>query len=146
MAKAKVPEYPFVPRTNAHLIPGQFFSFRLTNGRYACGRVLESHWVYPSGPGSRTTFRVGLMDWSGDGPATADDLAGCRVLDQGYADVGIVSRYEARIDGCRPLEADGIAPDPTAQGMYGLEVLRNLANQHFGAVPPTAVRQTTGSP
>jgi hypothetical protein len=144
VAKAKVPEYPFVPRTNAYLIPGQFFSIRLTNGRYACGRVLANRWSYPSGPGSRTTFRVGLMDWSGDHPATADDLADCRVLEQGYADVGIVPRYEAQIDGCRPLEADGIAPDPTAQGMYGLEVLRILAHQYFGTVPPTAVRQATG--
>ena len=142
MAKARSPDYPFVPRSNAHLLPGQFFSFRLSNGRYACGRVLESRW--PHQPGSRTLFRVGLMDWSGDAPATADDLTGRRVLEQGYAHVMIVARYESAIDGHRPLEADGIAPNPAEDSGYGLEVLRILAHKHLGSAPPAAVGQVRG--
>jgi hypothetical protein len=139
---AKSPDYPFVPRSNAHLLPGQFFSFRLSNGRYACGRVLKTRW--PHQPGSRSLIRVGLMDWSGDASATADDLAGRRVLEQGYAHVRIVARYGATIDGCRLLEADGIVPDVSQDGVYGLEVLRILAHKHLGSAPPTAVGPVRG--
>jgi hypothetical protein len=142
MADAKSPDYPFVPRSNAHLLPGQFFSFRLSSGRFACGRVLEARW--PHQPGSRTLFRVGLMDWSGDAPADAGDLAGRGVLEQGYAHVRIVARYGATIDGCRPLEADGIVPDLSQGEVYGLEVLRILAHKHLGSAPPTAVGQIRG--
>jgi hypothetical protein len=37
-----MPDYPFVPRTNATLVPGQFWSIPLTDGRFACGRVLAA--------------------------------------------------------------------------------------------------------
>lgn len=133
MAKAPPPTYPFVPKTNAHMLPGQFFSFQLKNGRYACGRVLATKW--PQRPGSRTVFRVGLMDWSGDRPATADDLAGRGVLHQGWADVVVLSDYATAVAGVRPLEADGITPDEAEQGVYGREVLRLHAEQHFGGGP-----------
>ena len=142
MARAKQLDYPFVPQSNAHLLPGQFFSFRLSNGRYACGRVLERRW--PHQPGSRTAFRVRLMDWIGDAPATGGDLAGRRVLEQGYAHVAIVARYESAIGGCRPLEADGITPDLSQDSGYGLEVLRILAHKHLVPAAPGAEQGNKG--
>ena len=133
MAKARPPVYPFVPKSNAHLRPGQFFSFRLANGRYACGRVLGTVW--PLDPKSRTVFQVGLMDWCGESPATADDLIGRGVLEQGWAHPVILQDYAATIDGCRPLDADGLAADPTATAVYGREVLRILAHTRFSPSP-----------
>jgi hypothetical protein len=39
--------YPFVPKTNAQLVAGQSWSIPLSDGRFACGRVLHngSAWV-----------------------------------------------------------------------------------------------------
>src|SRR5262249_10570900 len=34
------PTYPFVPRSTAYLRPGQFWAIPLSDGRFACGRVL----------------------------------------------------------------------------------------------------------
>ena len=35
-----MPKYPFEPKSNAHLMPGQFWGVPLSDGRWACGRVL----------------------------------------------------------------------------------------------------------
>ena len=35
-----MPKYPFEPRSNVHLRPGQFWGVPLSDGRWACGRVL----------------------------------------------------------------------------------------------------------
>src|SRR6266700_932410 len=35
-----MPEYPFEPKSNTHLLPGQFWGVPLSDGRWACGRVL----------------------------------------------------------------------------------------------------------
>ena len=130
----KISPYPFLPRSNAYLLPGQFFSFRLSNGRYACGRVLEKTW--PIQPGSRTIFKVGLMDWCGDSPAMTEDLAGRRVLEEGYASPVILRDYGATIDGYRAFDLDWVVPDSSQNGVYGREVLRIIAHEHFGGEKP----------
>ncbi len=134
MAKAK-PQYPFQPKSNAYLEPGEFFSFRLANGRFACVRVLAQHWQYQRG--RRFLFLAGLMDWSGDNPATAVDFADRGVLDYAWAHVSVLSLYRASIDGIRPLEADGIVADLDCTRAYGAEVLRNMANERFAGVLTT---------
>jgi hypothetical protein len=126
---ARKPDYPFLPKTNAHLEAGQFFSFVLKNEQYACVRVLARCWQYQ--PGRRTLFLAGLMDWTGLVPATADDLAGRSVIDAAWAHVSVLARYGATIDGYRDLETDGIIPDANCERAYGLEVLRNMANLRF---------------
>ncbi|MFO0808889.1 MAG: hypothetical protein U0746_09725 [Gemmataceae bacterium] len=140
--KARV-SFPFRPKSNAQLEPGQFFSFRLSNGRFACGRVLAL--PGPGRPGSRISFLVGLMDWSGDAPAAANDLAGRSVVEHGWAHVIILADYAAQIDGFRPLDVQGIVPDVGGAVTYGREVLRILANKRFGASPNPALQQTAAS-
>lgn len=71
------------------------------------------------------------MDWVGVCPATSDDLAGRRVLEQGWAHIIILKDYGATIDGHRPLDADGIVPNLTDEGVYGREVFRILARKHL---------------
>ena len=78
MPQRKSVSYPFAPHSTAHLLPGQFFSFRLSDGRFACGRVLSTS--QPYSPGARSLFYCGLVDWCGDSPASAEDLAGRGLL------------------------------------------------------------------
>jgi hypothetical protein len=77
-------KYPFEPRSNVHLRPGQFWGAALSDGRWACGRVLavktESDAYFP---GNSRTFLAALMDWEGDEPPTAEAIAGWQVLAQG---------------------------------------------------------------
>jgi hypothetical protein len=37
----RMPAYPFEPRSNSYLVPGQFWKVALRDGRYGCGRVLQ---------------------------------------------------------------------------------------------------------
>jgi hypothetical protein len=122
------PTYPFTPKSTALMRAGQFFSFRLSDGRYGCGRVLATTW--PAGPGRRTMFLGGLMDWTGQAPATADDLAGRGVLYQFWMHVQIFKDYRSQIDGCRALDLDGILPKD-GRGVAGPGVLLDTAEDAF---------------
>jgi len=62
-----MPEYPFEPKSNTHLLPGQFWGVPLSDGRWACGRVLAVK-TQPDAyfPGNSRTFLAALMYWQGD--------------------------------------------------------------------------------
>jgi hypothetical protein len=36
------PSYPFTPKWNRYLLPGQFWAVPLSDGRFGCGRVMGS--------------------------------------------------------------------------------------------------------
>ncbi|EOO27728.1 hypothetical protein ICM_01919 [Bacillus cereus BAG1X2-3] len=42
--------YPFKPKSNYYLVPGQFWTIPLDNRKFACGRVIET------APNSRMGF------------------------------------------------------------------------------------------
>lgn len=73
------PAYPFEPKSNAHLKPGQFWGVPLTDGRWACGRVLatkiesDDYFV-----GNARTFLAALMDWVGEVPRARRASLGIR--------------------------------------------------------------------
>lgn len=102
------PSYPFIPKSTAYLVPGQFWEIPLANGRFACGRVIELE-IVDGRPHTRM-FLAGLMDWSGDEPPGAYALAGCQVLEQGNAHIKTIVANGGRILGHRPLESEGIEP------------------------------------
>lgn len=127
-------KYPFKPKSNRYLIPGQFWAIPLENGRVACGRVIEIE------PNSRKGFLAGLMDWLGDDQPTAENLKGCKTLRQ--FNVHIKTIHETALDGCisgyRPLELDGIEPDyftsqlvhdENCMLMKGYTILRNATEE-----------------
>ncbi len=99
--------YPFKPKTNKDLIPGQFWGIPLRNGKYACGRVIE---LPPKGygPGERVHFLVGLMDWVGDELPTSESIAGHKILDQGVAHLITIWKNGEKILGQRSLEFDNL--------------------------------------
>ena len=103
--------YPFEPRSTAHLEPGQFWGVPLSDGRFACGRVLEVPRAKdPQIPVSTRTFLAGLMDWVADVPPTQVGIAGAPLLEQGFAHVRAIRENGGMVLGMRPLEVDGVEP------------------------------------
>jgi hypothetical protein len=155
------PQYPFVPRSTAYLLPGQFWAIPLLTGHFACGRVLDVDGTRPRG---RRAFSAGLMGWSGDHPPTSADLEGVTdVVHEGDAHILAITSTGGEILGHRPLGLEGIEPqicvdvrDRSAslfcgfrrlrpatdderrelpqQGVLGFKVLEYLAEQMWGNV------------
>lgn len=128
--------YPFVPRSNRSLRPGQFWAIPLSNGRFACGRVLA---VPAFGPKDRVGVVVGLMDWTGPQPPTGEDLAGRAVLAQASSRFETISNTGGEILGERPLRLDRIVPtDPNDSGVgsvhtvWGWRVIQTEAERRLG--------------
>jgi hypothetical protein len=111
--RGRRPDYPFEPKSNTWLEPGQFWGVPLSDGRYACGRVLavpDEREPDPSLWSERdsTTFFAGLMDWVGDEPPTAASIAGAALLEQGTAHVKTIRENGRFVLGHRDLALDGI--------------------------------------
>lgn len=108
---ARAPHYPFVPKSNAHLRAGQFWAVPLSDGRFACGRVLD---VPRSGdlhvPANSRMFLAGLLDWVGPRPPTDQSIAGAQLNAQGFAHIKAILTTGGEVLGWRDLAADGIAP------------------------------------
>ena len=126
--------YPFVPASNAHLAPGQFWSIPLSDGRFGCGRVLrvDRNKAY----GSRTTFVGAVLDWVGSAPPTPDDIAGAAVLEVGSAHVRVIADRGGAVLGERPLEADGIVPPATISSYWGQSYPASRVERRFIAGDP----------
>jgi hypothetical protein len=138
--------YPLIPKTTAHLRPGQFWSIPMADGRYGCGRVLR---VDTGGrAGGRTRFIGAVLDWIGDSPPSSETIAGSPVLNVGNAHVRLVSFNGGAILGERPLAADGIEP-PTRVDTYwgdGYGVARAERRFIAGDPEPTSDFRQVSSP
>ncbi len=126
--------YPFVPKSNAYLRPGHFWQIPLSNGWFACGRVLQID--HNLRYGSRTTILAGLIDWSGDSLPTSIAIAGCKLLEQGEVHIKSISWNNGQILGYRPLEEDGIEPmnalsHTLMYSSWGLQFIKVLAEKYF---------------
>jgi hypothetical protein len=122
-------KYPFRPKSNRHLSPGQFWAVPLSDGRFACGRVMD-----PTSPiAPRAMFVAGLMDWVGDAAPTEQDLVGRRVLAQGHAHIKAITELGGEVLGCRELESDGLRVDPADDSMstWGFNYLARLAEHRL---------------
>lgn len=102
----KPPKYPFVPKSTKSLIPGQFWAVPLSDGTFACGRVI----ALKSGRYSARAFLAGLLDWHGSKPPTEEDIVGRKTLRQGHAHIKTIVETGGFILGYRALELDGIEP------------------------------------
>ena len=105
------PAYPFVPKSNRWLQAGQFWAVPVSDGRFACGRVLD----VPREPDlhvpvARTIFLAGLLDWVGDAPPTDGSIAGADLIAQGFAHIKAITTTGGDVLGHRDLDADGIVP------------------------------------
>lgn len=132
---ATAPAYPFKPKSNRHLAPGQFWAVPLEDGRFACGRVMA---VPAFGPKDRTGVVVGLLDWVGDDPPTARAIAGAPVLTQALSRFEAIANTGGEVLGSRPLADDHLTPmDPndhrvgTSQQVWGWRTIVNRAKETF---------------
>jgi len=108
---------PFVPKSNAKLEPGHFWSIPLSDRRFACGRVLAIDRAATYG--SRSSMIAGLLDWVGDAPPTGDAIAGRPLLESGHLHVRSIGETGGTVLGHRPLELDGIIPPPRVPAYWG---------------------------
>ena len=97
--------YPFIPKSNAKLRAGQFWAIPLSDGRFACGRVMRAP-AY--GQSDRVGVQVGLMNWVGSQPPTANDLRGVSVIDEAISRFEAISGAGGAILGFRDLALDCI--------------------------------------
>lgn len=100
--------YPYIPRSTSYMKVGQYWDIPLSNGRYACGRVLQFN--HSNGKRSSRDFLAGLMDWTGEHIPTFDDIAGAKLLRQGEAHIKTIQFTGGALQGYRSLELDGITP------------------------------------
>src|SRR4029079_6733596 len=138
--------YPLVPKTTTHLRSGQFWSIRLSDGRFGCGRVLRVETGHATG--ARTRFIGAILDWVGDAAATSEAIAGSPVLAEGNAHVRLISFGGGAILGERPLSADAIEPPATVHNWWGdcYRVMRAERRFIAGDPPPTSDFRHVRSP
>jgi hypothetical protein len=128
--------YPFIPKSNIYLRPGQYWSIPLSSGRFAAGRVTA---VPAFGPTDRVGVVIALIDWTGDHEPTEADIAGRGALHgQAKSRFEAISKNGGRVLGLRPLALDGIEPiDPmdcrvgTRHIVWGWRTVLNLAEAAF---------------
>jgi len=139
--------FPFIPKSNAQLEPGQFWSIPLSDGRFGCGRVLRID--RDRSYGARILFVGAVLDWVGDAPPTAEAIAGRPILGVGVMHVRGISYGGGAVIGERPLGADGIEPPVGSVGTHwgeGFPTLRAERRFIAGDPPPAAERRHVSSP
>lgn len=134
-------KYPFVPKSNRSLIPGQFWVIPLNNGKFACGRVIEVH------PFETKMFLAGLMNWIGEIVPKENDLAGKQTIKQGQVHIKTIHQtgLNGMIIGYRNLSLDKIEPDffksqdgyqsGTSKLMKGYQEIRPLTKDESDLYP-----------
>jgi internalin A len=122
-------KYPFVPKTNAKLEAGQFWGVPLSDGRFACGRVLRVD--QERSYGARTMFVAGLLDWVGNQPPTEETIAGSRLLEAANAHVRLIQHDGGLVLGHRPLYADEIIVPQDVSSTWGFAFLKARAEHLF---------------
>jgi hypothetical protein len=105
MASVRPRSFPFTPKSLANVYKGDFWGIPLSNGSFACGRVIQIHPLQ-----RRTIFLAGLLDWNEDALPTYDSISGARCIDQRQAHLKTILENGRDILGNRALELDAIQP------------------------------------
>ncbi len=108
---SRPPAYPFVPRSNAHLLPGHIWGIPLRDRRFACGVVVAVPTAEeaPHHLINSRMFVAGLLDWVGEqllAPPSVDDR---RLLTWGFGHIKMIGANGGAVFGRRsvPLDQDG---------------------------------------
>ena len=139
-------EYPFVPKSSAKLQPGQFWGIPLSDGRFACGRVMAA---IPKGEsGSNTSFIAGLLDWVDTEPPSEESIAGAKLLETGQAHVRAITSTSSQILGERDLKLDKLEAPSHITSYYGDAAMQARAEfvLVLGSPLPTFERRNVGHP
>ncbi len=129
-------EFPFEPRSTAHLRQGQFWCFELSNGQYVAGVVVAR--AISNGKANRRIFLAGLLDWHGKKPACPSELENSTVIGSGFAHIAtiqnngnsVIGELERHWEIPSEMEYFGLTADgPT---LWGTAFIRALAEDRFG--------------
>ncbi|MGD0525538.1 MAG: hypothetical protein ABSE49_10360, partial [Polyangiaceae bacterium] len=139
MASAVV--YPFEPKSTRSLTTGDYWAVPLTDGGFACGRVLQTEGDHLPTP--TRTFFGGLHDWLGKSPPTSEDIAGAPLVRFGMMHLRAIVRLGGQVLGNRPLEADGVElpvmldahGGPTTRVVRGAQSVRTARREEWGTLP-----------
>ncbi len=133
------PATPFVPKSNAHLLPGDWWAVPLKDGRFAAGRVLARQ---AFGPRDRTGVTIALLDWVGTEPPTEDDITGRPVLAWALSRVETIAKTGGEVLGNRSLDADDIGNGYGAATFDEGSLLRTGRSGWRSRRPPLPSAQT----
>jgi hypothetical protein len=137
---------PKKPTRSAELMAGDFWAIPLSDGRFACGRVLG--FSRPDLPLASVTFIGGLLDWTGSVLPTSESIANAQVLESAGARVSSVSTEGCQIVGHRDLSLDGLIEQSEISGFWGDGYAKHRAEHRFvrGNPPPLWERREVASP
>jgi hypothetical protein len=129
-------KYPFTPKSNSKLAPGQFWSIPLLSGKFGCGRILG---VPAFGPSDRVGVVVGLTDWVSDKLPTHETIAGSVILAYAATRFDTVLVTGGQILGFRDLAEDNLVeislPGNGDVGskstVWGANTIANIAERTF---------------
>jgi hypothetical protein len=132
--------FPFVPKSRTWLQPGHFWGVPLSDGRFACGRVLQT--TGEELPNTRT-FLGGLHDWVGEHPPTSDAIGHRALLEVGVMHIKAITETGGEVLGVRPLDADELVPPlllsahggQDARVLRGAQWLRLARRDEWGKYP-----------
>jgi hypothetical protein len=145
--------YPFVPVKASEIQEGDFYYIPLSNGKFACGRLL----LLKRKSGRKTkSILVGLHDWTGDEYPTKEDIHQCDIIEQGVMHINSISHVKGEVLGHKPLSEDNLKPllqfeagdlldgfenigklpvedykKYSRRSTYGLNVIKLLAEKNF---------------
>jgi hypothetical protein len=145
--------FPFIPTKASEIQNGDFYYIPLSNGHFACGRLL----LIEKKSGRKTkSILVGLHDWSGKNHPTQEDIHKCNIIEQGVMHISSIGHVGGKVIGHKPLGEDNLKPwlqfeagylidgfeyvrklpvedykKYSRRSTYGLNVIKLLAEKHF---------------
>lgn len=100
-------DFPFLPTTSRDLEVGDFWAVELPDGHFGCLQVTE---LARQGPGSRSTFVAGVVDWWGNASPSSEGITGRRILTQGLTRIEAFTEMRARVLGRAVVTHDRVLP------------------------------------
>lgn len=124
--------YPHIPTKASEIKDGEFYYIPLSNGCFACVRLLEIE----RKSGRRTkTILVGLHDWVGEKHPTSEDIHDCPIIEQGVIHINSIDHVGGVVVGFKPLSDDNLESLPQVEAnnlIMGFENLGELPPEDYG--------------
>lgn len=133
--------YPFEPKSTSKLCPGHYWTVPFSNGRYACGRVLQVG-IPELMPKTRAFFG-GLHDWTSDSPPTPDAISGSGFVEYGVMHVRAIQHTGGEVLGMLSLDEEraemptlmSCGGGPGTQILSGCKPVRLAKKTEWGKLP-----------
>jgi len=99
--------YPFIPKSNKKITPGDYWITKLSNESFAVGIVID---IPPADLKLTKEIIIGLLDWNKNSTPKIEDLRNSKILDQGHAHIKTITENSNGILGNLNLEKANIEP------------------------------------